>query len=375
MKRFYHNVTSTSDIPFHHQTYGRVYSASWVKYNANPSESTAVASANQSISFALKLPYDQVSQELFSDNIDDVAAYLKEHGAVEYDKFTTDTTAVEFADSNKRGVYVLALSSRSGGSVSHFGCVIDNKFYDSIDCRNMFVASAWKCPDRKVIHTQQHWLTSPDVADEHHLIKDMFADGLENNELLEDYNLKITPRYSLVFDKYNNLTAKCAVTVESLDSSIKYKKTWKFNFTYPIGNPEISDEEADKIIREVTSAQGYSTVYSIASEIKTDIETAEAQANSGRRRKVNLTNSDEKSAYAQLPLAIRSRVRELSVDPNEDYYNIYYVVFEPLSGDPSSKLVRLYGHDMDMINEEIQLYKDSFKRPIDDYDLSELSSY
>lgn len=372
MKRFYHNVTSTSAIPFHCQT-GRVYSASWVKYNANPSESTIATAANQAISFALKLQYDQVSQELSSDNVTDVAAYLKEHGAVEYDKFTTDTTAAEFADSNKRGVYVVALSTRSGGSVSHFGCIIDNKFYDSIDCRDMFVASAWKCPDRKVTPTQQHWLTSPDVASRHDLIKAMFADGLENNELLKDYNLKITPRYSLVFDKYNNLTAKCAVTAELLDSAIKYKKTWKFNFTYLIGNPEISDAEADKIIREVTNAQGYSTVYSIAREIKTDIETA--QANSGRRSRVKLTNSDEKSAYAQLPLAIRSRVRELSVDPNEDYYSVYYVVFEPLSGDPSSKLVRLYGHDMDMINEEIQLYKDSFKRPIDDYELSELASY
>lgn len=366
MKRYYHSITSASAVSSQLRHLGEIYSASWVKYNPNPSESTATTSAVQAISFALKLKYDQVGQELSSANVEDVATYLKEHGAIEYNKFTTDTTAAEFADSNKRGVYVLALSGRSNGAVSHVTCVIDNKFYDNIDCRDMFVADVWKCPDRKVTPTRQRWLTSLDVVNEHQLLRDMFANGLENNELLRDYNLKIVPRFSLVFDKYNNLTAKCTVVVESLDPAIKYKKTWKFNFTYPIGNPEISDEEADKILREVTNTQGYNTVYSIAREINTDIETLEAQANSGRRSRVKLTNDEERVAYAQLPLAIRSRVRELSVDPNEDYYDIYYVVFEPLPGDPNKELVRLHGHDMDTINEEIQVYKDSFQRPVDD---------
>lgn len=358
-----------------------ILSATLTRYNANSAGRTSSDCVPRAISFALKLPYVRVKKEIaerggggnaymFANNF---VPYMTEHGCVEIKNIPTDTTVYEFADANPTGAYILNVG-KTLDKQSHLCCVIDNTVYDTWDCSDWFVCRAWRCPDRHVNTVQLDYHELGEYALP--IITDEMKSDVQKSKFFKDYKFATYPYVRITKNKFGNLHAKCSLTLELLDSDIEYEKSWKFAVDF-VFSPETTEDEAKEIIQKTTKVRIYDRIYSVAKEAVKDIETAVEQTNIGTKHPLRLINKLEKSAYNQLPVDIRARVKEIFVDTYGSYSDKYQITFDPLPGDPRHEDVRLHGYNMKMINEEIARYRDNFQRMGYGYDytMSELDSY
>ena len=347
-----------------------VKSSKYIYYNANNRGNNTTDCVKRSISIAFDLRYNTVSRELNQlakgtrysyKNSAIFEKYIYEKGGKRYTESDDLILLSEFADTfGKDGTYLVETSHKPQSSHmgNHLVCVIDGVIYDSWDSSGEFVVGYYKIPEK-----------SHNFSDIQNHMKELKDEGLE-------VILDLADKYISKYDLDGRFAFFDDGTIEGY--AIHYKGVYRPNTARGkwakvafsvVFSPTTSLDEAEKILRNTIKVRMYDRFYAIN---KANSEMSSAmklfkESGYDTPRELAFWNRNEERFYKGLPSWVKPFVWSLQVQSPGQYSDSYMLTILPIKGDPIRDKVTFEGYESSEIKAELNLYKDDFKRPFDDY--------
>lgn len=365
-----------------------IESATYKRYNANNRGNNSPDCVKRAISMAFDLDYNQVSKLLIAKakkhhctnwNIapvfEDVIYELGGEKAKEPDRiYQVD----DFIDAVfPTGTVILETGPKPCryNAGNHLTCVVDGVLYDSWDSSDQYVAQYY------VVEGVAHNFT--DIQDH---LEEMVPEG-------EKLILQLCSKYE---EKYD-LQGRIALQPTRIDGfTIKFQYLYqddctgsrlkdRYNYVNCVFSPTMSLQEARKKMIETIKIRLYDKFYAVAKAHvdKKEGNTLFEQSGYTEEHKkkwcmdIAYLPGNERRFFNSLPGWAKPFVTYMDIDRPGYYHDSYKLEILPIKGDPrkpspdsirSRDLVVFEAYDAATIREELQRYKQTFERPMDDYD-------
>lgn len=336
-----------------------VYSAEFIRYNANAAGRSTGDCVKRALSLAFDVPYNEMAKELIAKmkelhqeqwNIRYVyEKVIKAHGGS--DEAPTPDPMMklsEFADTiGKKGTWLVATGSKPNRS-NHIVCIIDGTIYDSWDSTEEYVVRY-----HSVKNAPKRQFTGFDVMN--------YREEIENT--VSEIGTKLVQKYpwyeylrslDAKFTTFRDNKYKCNIRCKLVLKARPYfdeGTTYNFEFAV-VFTPSTTDDDAHKIIISTVKTRMYDRLYSI-NQLERKKEEA-FQAGGTTKMDRWMSPLDERF-YNSLPGRLQGIIVYVDVDRPGRYSDSYSVRVKPQHGEHDES-IRLYAPDAAEMKELIEHY-------------------
>jgi len=362
--------------------YRIIYSADFMRYNANSAGRRTDDCVKRSIATAFGKDYNEVSRDLISAMKASRASdwkyasiynkVIQQYGGSEALKVADRPKLGDFIDSqlSEYGTYIVTTGSNKNRS-NHVVAVIDGEVYDTWDSRNQYVFNYYIIKEGK----SQLARSNLDITEFSDLIRESVFAEVERLSAKYDWAKDcIVTLFKIVQDTQNSAQVIFELTLQ--ESYYAFDRSYRLKFGIAL---KLTDnvETAEKRIRETVKIRVYDRMWSINQQEAKLVESHKYQPDDYSKPYTadHHLSSQEQRFYNSLPGWVIPRVKKLSVTEPNKYHDSYDLYITPLTWDTNDlnagNTREFWGYTSAQVKDMLDRYKNKHEIPSVDYDVYE----